>query len=184
MSLERQGRPLRATRNRRTAFLSATHRRRSRRSLSWYSLRKGADWMLPPSRSRFSVRLRKAEARSEARAPFDLVLGYLAGLAVAGAGFARAPIHAPSANGINWQSRFGLIAMADLYGLPKKFDRSFVGPCRWLRIAHSGCRREPRNFSFRSYSHGSARPAAHFRQFPCSHSSQRRPSFSHRHDSH
>src|SRR6266436_8515555 len=96
--------PICATRNRRTAFLSATHRRRSRRSLSWYSLRKGADWMLPPSRSRFSVRLRKAEARSEARAPFDLVLGYLAGLAVAGAGFARAPIHAPSANGINCQS--------------------------------------------------------------------------------
>jgi len=85
--------------------------------------------MLLASLSRFSARLRKAEARIEARAEFDRSPGCLAGLAVAGAGLARAPIHAPSANGINYQSRFRLLAMADLRRLPKKFDRSYVAPC-------------------------------------------------------
>src|SRR5229473_3889279 len=135
MSLERQARPLRATHNRRTAFLSATHQRRSRKSRSWYFLRKDADWMLPPSRSRFSARLRKTEARIETRAEFDLLPGYLAELGVAGTGLARAPIHALSANGINCQSCFGFLAMADLYGLPEKFGHSLVAPCGRLRPA-------------------------------------------------
>src|SRR6267143_3618981 len=136
MSLERPARPLRATRSRRTASSSATRQRKSRRSLSWYSLRKGAAWMLPPSLSRFSARLRKTEARSEARAQFDLLPGYVASQAVAGAGLARTPVHAPSANGVNCQSRFELSPMVDLSGLPEKFGHSLVAPCGRHRIAH------------------------------------------------